>query len=106
MKSCAAGLSVRFFKVTMPTGQGSIGGSTRKALRVDRGLKCIMLPGRVLRKRPGANIFSVSCIELVVTVARGGSSLLARKALARRCPGKLSGGDRHHGSFTRSESLI
>src|SRR5262249_61320887 len=84
MKSCAAGLRVLSFNVTMPTGHGSIGGSTGKALRVDRGLKCITLPGRVLRKRPVANIFWVSSVELVITSYAGALQFAGPEADIKR----------------------
>jgi tripartite-type tricarboxylate transporter receptor subunit TctC len=53
MNSSAAGLSVRFFKVTIPIGQGVNGKSTGKILSPNRfALKCSMTAGRVPRKRP------------------------------------------------------
>jgi hypothetical protein len=62
MKSCAAGLSVRFFKVTIPIGQGLNGKSTGKILSPNRfALKCSMTAGRIPRKRPVA--ISAMCIS-------------------------------------------
>src|SRR5437868_3878414 len=91
----------------MPTGHGAIGNSTGKDLSDnERALKCSMLADRMLRKRPVASILEVNCMEPVITVVRGSSSLWVRKAVTIRLPGKLSGGGRHHVSFIKSDSLI
>jgi hypothetical protein len=53
MKSCAAGLSVRSFNITIPTGQGSNGKSTGQR---PFALKYSMTAGRIARKRPVAKV--------------------------------------------------
>jgi hypothetical protein len=94
MKSSATGLSVRFFNVTIPTGQGLNGKSTGKLLSPRRfALKCSMTAGRIARKRPVASSAFVISRDWVVMPVRGTPNPRARKALSTRNPGKLSGVD-------------
>jgi len=53
MNKSAAGLSIRFFKVTIPTGPDLIGKSTGKAFRPKRlPLNRSVEPERIAKKRP------------------------------------------------------
>ena len=56
MKSCATGLSVRFFRVTIPIGTRAIGSSTGKILISGRLVGNLNAEaGKIVRKRPVAS---------------------------------------------------
>ena len=72
MKSCATGLSVRFFSVTMPFGTRAAGSSTGKTLisaRLVGNLNAEV--GIIVRKRPVASRLIRASGEMVTTVTRG-----------------------------------
>ena len=105
MKRCASGLGVLPFNVMIPIGRRVPGNSKGNAL-MDAGL-----PGRVNekrgsdeRKRPVASNLLRRLSECVKTVARGGSTPLARNACAIMDPAGLSNGSSTQRSFTNSAS--
>ena len=72
-KSCAIGLSVRFFKVKIPTGPGRIGNFTGKILSDIRlALNRSKEPGRTHKNRPLASRALCNEIEKVTALMRGG----------------------------------
>src|SRR5438046_1642178 len=77
MKSCAIGLSVRSFRVTMPIGTGDVGRSTGKTLTSEP-LAKTLASEKIDRKRPVARSL-IRTSGIANTVARGKSSPLARK---------------------------
>jgi len=88
MKSCASGLSARFFKVIIATGCWVPGNSTGNAL-----IPGLLLGGRneklgtTVRKRLVATSLLRMVRDRVTTAGRGGSMPLARKALATMLAG-------------------
>src|ERR1700704_2839197 len=100
MKSCAAGLSVRFFKVTIPIGLEVVGRSTGN--RLSDGLlegNASAKLGTIVRKRPVARRALRTGTVEQMTAALGNSSPQARKASVTSEPERLSGGGRAHGSL-------
>ena len=72
MKSFATGLSVRFFRVTMPTGTRAIGSSTGKTLSSGRLVGNLNAEaGKIVRKRPVARRLIRTSGGTVTTVTRG-----------------------------------
>src|SRR5262245_24337353 len=71
MKSCAAGLSVRFFSVTIPTGTGTYRSSTGKTLIPGRFESLNIEIGTIASKRPLVTRLSRAPKEAVKTVVRG-----------------------------------
>src|SRR5436305_10119709 len=105
MKSLVTGLSVRFFKVMIPTGQAGIGRVMGRTFR--RG---IFAPsrnidaGNVAKTGSLANSAHVRWIGPSIA-PRGGKRIpLLRNASAMRVAARISGGGRHQGSSANSES--
>src|SRR5436305_4879142 len=107
MKSCAAGLSVRFFSVKIPTGLDVVGKSAGN--RLSDGLSeeenANTKFGMIVRKRPVASRALRTGTVLHRTVALGKSSPLARKASPMSEPDRLSGGGSTQASFIKSASF-
>jgi hypothetical protein len=88
MNTCASGLGVRFFKVIIAIGCRVPGNSTGNALSPG-----LLLGGRneklgtTVRKRLVATSLLRMLRDWVMTVVRGGSIPLARKASATMFPG-------------------
>src|SRR4029453_13238926 len=75
MKSLAMGLSVRFFRVTIPAGMRAMGSATGRTFSsglVRNG------DGAIVRKRPVARRLIRNSGELVTSVARGEATPLVR----------------------------
>ena len=107
MKRRSTGLSVRFFKVTIPTGTRGTASSTGKTLisgRVVGNLKTDV--GKIERKRPDARRPIRVSGARANTVAHGASSPQARKASIAIVAISPSGGGSTQGSLTRSASSI
>src|SRR5262249_58622422 len=83
MNSRAAGLSVRFFRVTIPTGAGADGSSTGKTLNLRRPPENLNTEGgKVVRKRRLAMRFIGTSLRPANREAGGyGSPLAAGKAV-------------------------
>ena len=72
MKSRATGLSVRFFRVTIPTGTGAIARSTGKTLISGRLEGNLNMDGeQTVRKRPVAKRLIRTKVGAMTAVARG-----------------------------------
>src|SRR5262249_4659108 len=71
MKSCAAGVRVRFFSVMIPTGAEGYCSSTGKALIPERLESLNIEIGTIASKRPVATRLSRAPNEAVKTVVRG-----------------------------------
>ena len=71
MKSCATGLSVRFFRVMIPIGTGAYCSSTGKTLIPGRFESLNIEIGAIASKRPVATRLSRAPKEAVKTVVRG-----------------------------------
>jgi len=72
IKSLATGLSVRFFRVTIPVGTQAAGSSTGRILiseRLDRNFNADA--GKIVRKRPVAKSLIRASGEMVTTVTCG-----------------------------------
>ena len=81
MKSCATGLSVRFFSVTMPIGTRAAGSSTGKTLISARLVGNLNAEaGIIVRDRPVARRLIRASGEMVTTVTRGSSSAAGAKS--------------------------
>lgn len=107
MKRRSTGLSVRFFKVKIPTGTRGTASATGKTLisgRVVGNLKTDV--GKIERKRPDARRPIRVSGARANTVAHGASSPQARKASIAIVAIPPSGGGSTQGSLTRSASSI
>src|SRR5829696_6798324 len=104
MKSCAIGLSVRPFRVTIPIGTGDVGRSTGKIL-ISEPLAKTLASEKIDRKRPVARSL-IRTSGIATTVACGKSSPLARKISDANIEATLSGGGITHNSLASSASLI
>src|SRR5215216_447361 len=72
MKSCVTGLSVRFFRVSIPIGTEGSGSSTGKTLNWGRVVGNFNLDvEKIDRKRPVANKLIRTSAGMLNTVARG-----------------------------------
>src|SRR5712671_2361750 len=71
-KSCATGLSVRFFSVTIPLGTRAIGSSTGKTLSSGRQREYLNAEvAKIVRKCPVANRLIRTSSGMLTTVVRG-----------------------------------
>jgi len=87
MKSWATGLSVRFFRVRIPTGLPPVGMLMGKALISGFPAENLNTEaGTIVRKRPLASRALRAGMEEVTSAARGRSSPLARKASTTIAP--------------------
>ena len=72
MKSRATEVSVRFFRVTIPLGTGSIGSWTGKALTSVRFIGNLNAEAEnIVRKGPVAGRLNRACGDSVTTIVRG-----------------------------------
>jgi hypothetical protein len=105
IKSCATGVRVRFFKVTIPANPWNFAMSMGKTLiAVCPPANSIAILSAIVRNRPLATRATRATSVKVTTVVRGTSSPAARKSSAAIRPGRLSGAGSVHGSFIRSAS--
>src|SRR6266700_1342517 len=103
----ATGLSVRFFRVTIPFGKRAGDSSTGSTLSSDRFVGTLRVePVKIARKRPVATRFIRAWLESVTTVVRGYSSPRARKPSIAIDMIPLPGGGSTHGSLTSSPSAL
>ena len=104
-KSSARGLRVLAFNLMIPIGRRLPGSSRGRALRDDclSGRRNEKL-GSAERKRPVASNLLRILSDWVKTVARGGSTPLARKPAAISAPASVLNGRSTHGSLTNSAS--
>ena len=106
MKSCATGLTERFFSVMIPIGRRVVGKSMGKILMLAlSGWNLNIERGRAVRKRPVATRRLRAGTEDVMTVARGTSKPHARKASTTTDPNRLSEGGSVQHSLISSASF-
>src|SRR5262245_27920496 len=107
MNNRVTGLSVRSFRVTIPTDTGADGSSTGKTLHLGCPVENLNNDGgKIVRKRPLARSLIRPSAVSETTAVRGYASLLARKASVTSDPIPLSCGGSSQDSFTSSASAI
>src|SRR5262245_21887092 len=106
MKSCTMGLSVRFFRVMILTGQAGIGKFTGRTLSGGIAPNRNKEPGTIARKDSRASR-TLKRWRVPIAAPLGGNFMpLVRNAFATRAPTRVSGDGKLHGSLANSESSI
>src|SRR5262249_1261983 len=107
MKSLAAGLSVRCFRLTTVTSLGEAGNLTGNTFsEVYLALNRSIEPGSMVKKRRAASRYMVTGMEADETQVRGTFKPPDRNVSSIIAPATLSEGGRIQGSSNRSASLI